>query len=229
MSDNDFIAPFAPPCTLEQEYSHGLAGLVFDCDGVLFDSKEANTAYYNHIRAAIGLPPMNRAEAAYAHMVSTTEALERMIPEELHKAAFAARDSLRYRDHFMSLMRPAPAVFDCLAALHGKGLRLALCTNRSDSVHDVLTHFGMDRFFSPVVTISRAKPKPYPDGLLQIAEEWRAPACDIAFVGDSLVDQQASAAAGVPFWSFANPDLHARLHVDSFSQLGEMLLPVLRS
>ncbi len=220
---------FTHPCALKEEYARGLAGLIFDCDGVLFDSQEANDAYYNRIRSMVGLPPMTQTEADYAHMVSTDEALKRMIPEGLLSAALEARNSLRYRDNFMALMRPAPAVFDFLGSLQKKGLRLALCTNRSDSVRDVLAHFGMQRYFEPVITISRAKPKPDPDGLQQILEEWKAMSCQVAFVGDSLVDQQASSAAGVPFWSFANPDLHARLHVDSFAQLGEMLLPVLRN
>lgn len=208
---------------LTEDAARAITGLIFDCDGVLFDSKEANTAYYNHIRYAVSLPPMTQEEAAYSHMVSTDEALERMIPEALRAEACLAREKMRYRDTFMTLMQPSPHVVSFLRFMKDKGVRLALCTNRSDSVHDVLRHFGMDDFFSPVMTITHAPPKPAPHGLLKIVESWDALPSAVVFVGDSLVDQQAANAADVPFWSFANPQLSARLHVTSFKELMELM------
>ncbi len=35
-----------------------LRAIVFDCDGVLFDSKEANVKFYSHILERVGLPPV---------------------------------------------------------------------------------------------------------------------------------------------------------------------------
>ena len=203
-----------------------LTGLIFDCDGVLFDSKEANTAYYNHIRSAVSLPPMTQDEAAYSHMVSADEALERMIPKELQEKAKIARDKTKYRDTFMALMQPEPHMLSFLQSMKKNGIRLALCTNRSDSVHDVLHHFGLEDIFSPVMTITHAPPKPDPHGLLKIIGAWETTQASVAFVGDSLVDQLAADAAKVPFWSFANPQLSARLHVSSFKELTELMQPM---
>lgn len=42
--------------------------VIFDCDGVMFDSREANRAYYNHILAAFDCPPMNEEELGYVHI-----------------------------------------------------------------------------------------------------------------------------------------------------------------
>ena len=36
--------------------------VIFDADGVLFESAESNMAYYNAIFAAIGEPPLNPDE-----------------------------------------------------------------------------------------------------------------------------------------------------------------------
>ena len=36
--------------------------VIFDADGVLFDSTESNTSYYNAIFAQMGEPPMNPEE-----------------------------------------------------------------------------------------------------------------------------------------------------------------------
>ena len=208
---------------LENKPSQTLRGFVLDCDGVLFDSKEANTAYYNHIRFAVKLPPMTDEEATFSHMLSTDEALERMIPPGLREEARRAKQSTKYRDTFMGMMQPSPYMYSFLREMEQAGLRLALCTNRSDSVHHVLAHFGIGHYFSPVMTISQVPPKPSPQGLLEIVEAWGTTPDAIVFLGDSLVDQQAAAAAGVPFWSYDNPQLSAEIHVSDFKQLGDIL------
>lgn len=200
-----------------------IRGIIFDCDGVLFDSKDANTAYYNHIRLAVHLPPINEEEAAFSHMVSADEAIERLIPRELLTEAFEARDRARNFGKFITMMQPAPHVFTFLDSLKLRGLSLALCTNRSDSVHNVLENFGMETYFSPVMTISHARPKPAPEGLFEILKAWNAPPESVIFLGDSLVDQQAAASAGVPFWSFNSPELTAQMHVSSFKELDDII------
>lgn len=212
------------PARISQESSSArIKGLVFDCDGVLFDSKQANTAFYNHIRFAMHLPPMTDEEAAFSHMVSTDQALERMIPDELQPEAFRIRGTIKYKDHFMAMMQPAPHMLQFLRSMKTAGVPLALCTNRSDSVYDVLGHFAMEEYFSPIVTITHAPPKPSPQGLLQIVETWNTTPDAIVFLGDSLVDQQAAAAAGVPFWSYGNPQLPAKMHISGFKELEEIL------
>ena len=211
------------PITLENRSAQCLRGLVLDCDGVLFDSKDANTAYYNHIRSAVKLPPMTDEEAAYSHMVSADEALEHMIPQELQAEAQRAKLSTEYRDTFMGMMQPSPYMYSFLREMEQAGLRLALFTNRSDSVHYVLNHFGISHYFSPVITISQVQPKPSPQGLLEIAKVWEATPDSLIFLGDSLVDQQAAVSAGVPFWSYDNPQLAAEIHISDFKQLGDIL------
>lgn len=198
-------------------------GLVLDCDGVLFDSKVSNTAYYNYIRHAVQLPPMTEEEAAYSHMASTDQALERIIPDVLKEEAQRARQTVPYRDAIMPLMQPAPYMVSFLQNMRAMGLRLALCTNRSDSVYDVLRHFAIDSYFSPVITITQVQPKPSPQGLLKAAAMWGVSADSIIFLGDSLVDQQAAAAAGVPFWSYDNPGLTAAIHISGFKELDEIM------
>ena len=40
-------------------------GVIFDCDGVLVDSVEANMAFYNAIRKKLGLPELNAEQREY--------------------------------------------------------------------------------------------------------------------------------------------------------------------
>ena len=47
-----------------------IAGLVFDCDGVLFDTRDVNRFYYNHILEELGLAPMTpKKRYAFMHTV----------------------------------------------------------------------------------------------------------------------------------------------------------------
>ena len=198
------------------------AGLIFDCDGVLFDSKDANSAYYNHIRAALGIAPMDEAEASWAHMASTKEVLEAMAGPERFDEAMEIGRHTSYSNLFMPLMIPEPGMREFLVRAKGAGLRLALCTNRSDSVRKVLDHFDLP-FFDPVITVTQAPPKPDPHGLLSILQIWGAGREEVAYVGDSLVDEQAGRAANIPFVAFKNPGLAAALHVDNYAAFARTL------
>ena len=55
--------------------------IIFDCDGVLFDSRYANEAFYNHIRRNFHLPPLTPAELEYVHMATAEESVNYIIPD----------------------------------------------------------------------------------------------------------------------------------------------------
>ena len=66
--------------------------VAFDCDGVMFDSREANRAYYNHLLEHFHLPAMTPQQLAYAHMHTVDEALAHLIPDDaVRNAAHAYR------------------------------------------------------------------------------------------------------------------------------------------
>ena len=56
-------------------FPRGLAGVVFDCDGVMIDSRDANRVFYNTVLAELNLPPMGPEEESYAFMATAGEAL----------------------------------------------------------------------------------------------------------------------------------------------------------
>jgi phosphoglycolate phosphatase-like HAD superfamily hydrolase len=207
------------PCFAGDLFADGLRGLVFDVDGVLFDSRASNTSYYNLIREALHLPPLSGDEEEYCHMASTRESLDHIIPPGRREEAEKACLHINYRERILPLLGPEPGLFDALRQLRRWGIRMAICTNRSDSVTDLLRHFHLDAFFCPVKTVDNSDPKPSPGGLLSIVREWGVAPGQIAFVGDSLVDQQAAAGGGVPFWSFRSRDLSAQVHFTDFFAL----------
>lgn len=206
----------------DPRFLEGLTGLVFDCDGVLFDSWEVNKAYYNAIRKGLGLEPMDPEMEHYVHAHAVNESVARITPAGRLDEAQAVRASLDYRE-LIHLMRPAPGLAHMLDAARGAGLRLGVFTNRTTTMELVLDTFGLDHFFEPVVTARDVAPKPAPDGLRRILGRWRATAGQVAFVGDTVLDQRAARRAGVRFWAYRAPALAADLHIDDFWCLGRHL------
>jgi len=200
-----------------------LAGVVFDCDGVLINSRSANMAYYNRIRALAGLCPMSPEEEEYAHMHSVQETLLRIFPPSLHQRLRELANKVDYARDILPMVQLEPGLLACLDSLRTHGLRLAVCTNRGSGMNDVLDSFNLRPYFEPVMTVAQVKAKPAPDGLLRIAESWQRPPEDLVFVGDSLLDAMAAEAAGMAFCAYRNPQLQALGHVDSFAELENVL------
>jgi len=196
-----------------------IRGVVFDCDGVLFDSRDVNRHYYNHILSALGLAPMSLEDEDYAFMHTVDTAMARIIPADLLPKAAQVQGHMTY-DDFIDRMVPESGLFELLHALEKLGVRMAVNTNRKNSMEKVLARFDLTRFFHPVMTAAKVTlPKPDPEGLRRIVETWGLPAQEMAYLGDSSVDQETTDRAGVPFWAYRNRNLRAQLHVDSFHEL----------
>jgi HAD superfamily hydrolase (TIGR01509 family) len=203
--------------------SDRIAGVVFDCDGVLIDSRVSNMAYYNRIRAIGGLGPMNPEEEAYAHMHSARETLAHIFPPAMHGRLRELARQVDYEREILPLIHPEPGVHACLDALSACGLRLAIFTNRGGGMGAVLDSFNLRPYFDPVMTVADVQAKPAPEGLLRIAESWKCAPEDLVFVGDSLLDALAAEAAGVCVLEYRNPRLQAWGHVDSLAELEQRL------
>mgnify|MGYP001766878864 CR=1 FL=1 len=201
-----------------------IRGVVFDCDGVLFDSRDVNRYYYNHIRTELGLPAMSQEEEDYAFMHTVDAALLRIIPHDLMPRARDVQHHMTYSD-FIDRMIPEPGLFELLAELDRLEVRMAVNTNRKNSMELVLERFGLTRFFDPVMTAAKvSRPKPDPEGLRSIVETWGLDVQTLAYIGDSQVDQETTDRAGVPFWAYRNPELLAELYVDSFHELRQWFM-----
>lgn len=182
----------------------GLRGVIFDCDGVLFESHRANLAFYNAVLDYFGEAPVRPEETARAHLCHTAASprvLETLLGNERAAAGLAYAASLDYRQ-FIPFMTPEPGLQPSLAQL-AKTLPLAVATNRGRSVRAVLKHFALEDFFSVVVTSKDvAAPKPSPDMLLLALQQLKLAPEEVLFVGDSELDQAAARAAGIRFVAY---------------------------
>jgi len=195
----------------------------FDCDGVMFDSSQANRSYYNHILQQFGLPPMTDHQFAYAHMHTVDEAL-RFILE--------TSDQLEAVQQYRRRMSYDPFIRDMVMEPHLRALlkrlrptyKTAVATNRTNSMGRVLEEHGLETLFDKVVTASDvSRPKPFPDELLALLDHFGIAPSQMIFIGDSELDAVAAAQAKVPFVAYGNPRLEALAHIQRLEQVSDIL------
>jgi len=197
----------------------GLKGIIFDCDGVLFDSRDVNIKYYNMIKDALGLSPMNKEEEEYVHMHSVMESLCFIVPEELHSKLSEARQRITYKT-LIPYMRMEDGLLSLLQFLKQKKIACSIFTNRTTTMEVVLEYFNLVHYFNCVISASSvACSKPHPEGIFKILRRWNLSARDVVFIGDSDLDQKAASLSRITFWSFKNQDLQADMYIPDFNTL----------
>lgn len=191
----------------------GVKVVAFDCDGVMFDSREANRAYYDRLLAHLGLPAMTPDQLAYAHMHTVDEALAHIIPDDAaRRAAHAYRRELGYLP-FLRYMQMEPGLVPLLERLRPR-YPTAVATNRTDTMAHVLAENRIEHLFDLVVCALDVQfPKPHPEALIKVIDHFAVAPAEVVYVGDSQVDATAAGAAGVTFVAYRNPDLAADHHI----------------
>ena len=197
--------------------------VIFDCDGVMFDSRDANRAYYNHILARFNHPPMDAAELEYVHMHHVMDSVShifRHYPGE-SEAAHAYRKSLDYTP-FLKYMYMEPDLVEFLNFLR-PGRKTAISTNRTTTMPAVLEIFQLAPLFDKVVTaLDVSRPKPHPEALHQILDHFAVQVTEAVYIGDSLVDREHTAALNMRLIAFKNKALSAEFHVERFMEIADL-------
>lgn len=204
---------------------NNIQAVVFDCDGVMFDTTKANKAYYNHILAKFGQAAMTEEQFAFTHMHTVDMAMDHLFPDEkLYAKAQAYRRTMTYAP-FFKYMEMEPALKGLLKALRPR-FKTAVASNRSDTMASVLSIHGLeDDFDMMVCSLDVTKPKPDPEMLLKVADHFGIRPDQALYVGDSILDQQAADAAGMPLVAYRNRELSsARNHIESLEELTGILL-----
>lgn len=204
---------------------NSVAGIVFDCDGVLFESRAANLAYYNAILEWFNEPPVESSDevrSQLCHTAASPEVLRILLGEGRVDTALDVARSLDYR-RFIPKMEPEPGVVETLSVLSAR-FPLAVATNRGGSMHEILEHFELAGFFRAVVTSRDVpRPKPHPDMLIEAARRLALEPRQLLFVGDSELDRSAAAAAGICFAAYRS-NLSGELQLASHQQLLDLFI-----
>ncbi len=200
--------------------------VVFDCDGVMFDTKAANTSYYNEILRFLGKPALTPEQFEYAHMHTVDETLAFLIDDdaELEKAG-AYRKTMSYIP-FIKDMIVEPYLKPLLRKLKPT-VKTAVATNRSDTMDHVLREHGLEECFDMVVTSLDVKhPKPHPESLIKIMRHFDLKPHELIYIGDSKLDEMAAKAALIPFVAYGNTNLTADYYISSLKEVEPLLYKI---
>jgi phosphoglycolate phosphatase len=197
--------------------------VIFDADGVLFDSTESNTAYYNAIFAQVGEPPMSPVEEKAGVFMSAPQVFELRAAGDQERIA-RMREVARTIDAtpFFDLFRPFPGLRSFLLQLKRR-YRIGLATNRSATIPGIIDYLGLTGVFDSVASVrDQVKPKPAPDILELCLKRAGVAAPDGVYVGDSEIDRIAAAAAQLNFIGVGQRVDHQNL-IEGLDQLPRAL------
>jgi len=197
--------------------------VIYDCDGVLFDSLEANTKLYNDLCARVGRGSLREEELKYVHTHTVFEALHFIFDQEegMEKKAL---ELLRLKQidlrEYVVYLKMEPHLLQTLEKLKEKGILRVINTNRTTSMKYIMEKYDLWQYFEMVVTALDVKnPKPNPESIQKIIQELNLNKEEAVFVGDSDVDQQTAKSSGVRFIAYKNREIANDLFIDDHFDL----------
>lgn len=193
--------------------------VIFDCDGVLVDSWNSTKHYFNSIRSAVGLGPMDEEQEHYCFVHTVPISVAYIVPKaDLEKALHAAR-TFPFEE-LESLVRLQPGVDGFLERLQQAGLVLGVVTNAGNEQHAILKHLGIHHRFDRIVTTEDVDHgKPSPEGIQLILNQFGLEPEQALFIGDSQLDRAAAQAAEVLFWGFGPLAPSDTVNLDRYDML----------
>ena len=197
--------------------------IIYDCDGVLIDSQRSNQAFYNHLLAHFGRPPLTPEQLEIVHAATSQEAVNFLFAGTPWLAA--AQEFQRQVDNtpFIALIQPEPHIREVLRQLR-PGYRTAIASNRGRSLPLVLQFLGLEGLFDLTVSCYEVThPKPHPECLQKILHHFQVSPEEALFLGDSEVDRLVAEAAGVPLAAYKNRSLPAPYHLQDHRELLRLL------
>lgn len=200
-----------------------LTAVIFDLDGVLFDSFEYNIAFYNHILSNLGLPPVPEHLKSVVHRETVHGSLRAVVGDgpDLRRAL----EFCRQMDiaSFVTRLKLFPGVRRTLTTL-GSRFRLAVATNRIHSARQALEYLELTDHFELVVTPTNAGvAKPDARFMDYTLARLELPRHGVVYIGDSSVDEQLCLASGVPMVAFRDRQLKAWAHAEAMEQIPPLL------
>ena len=175
--------------------------VIFDLDGTLLDTLEDLTDSVNYALTDAGYPGHTIEEVRMMVGNGVRTLMERAVPTgistEAFEAVFAAFKE-HYDQHCNDHTHPYDGIPELLHTLKAQGFRLAIVSNKVDSAVKTLRAL----YFNETIPVAIGEKegirrKPAPDTVVTALQELGASASDAVYVGDSDVDIQTAANAGM--------------------------------
>jgi phosphoglycolate phosphatase len=177
--------------------------VLFDLDGTLLDTLADIAHAANEALVRSGLP--EHPPEAYRRFIGDGVAtlFRRALPPEAVEEGLVERCVAAFRDAYERCWdrssRPYDGIPELLDALAGRGLALAVLSNKPDDFTRRCAEAFLGRW--PLRAVLGQRPgvprKPDPAGALEVADRLGIPAGRFLYVGDSAVDMETARRAGM--------------------------------
>jgi|SRR3989344_553336 len=200
---------------------------IFDIDGVLLDSFEANLKFFQDLMDRFGHRPPTRAEFPEIFHLSLWDAIKFVTKsesvEEIKKMWEAGRSrEVAYHLELLAMPEGAESVIITL----NKGYRLAIVTSRvNEAVYAAPQLARLKKYFSATVSYQdTANHKPHPEPLLLAAQKLGVMPEESVYIGDVSNDILAAKAAGMKVIIYSSNHLDgADFRTSTFTTLPELI------
>ena len=175
--------------------------VIFDLDGTLLDTLEDLRSSVNHALRAFGFPERSLEEIRTFVGNGVRNLMLKAVPGGADEARFEdvfAEFRRWYAVHWREVTCPYAGVVELMEELHGRGLKLAVVSNKSDAEVRKLC----EEFFGGILSAVRGEVpgvprKPAPDSVILVLESLGVERGRALYVGDSEVDVRTARNAGV--------------------------------
>ena len=210
------------------------ASVIFDLDGTLVDTAPLCAAIINEMLCERGSSKVVDESSARAFLTNGgAQLISGLLGSD---GGQIGADLARFRTLYSARRTPSdslyPGVGKGLRALTERGVQLAICSNKPQSLCDSIVSDLALSDHCPIVVGSLAGVplKPAPDLALIALAKLGAASEDCLYVGDSEVDRQTAASVGIPFlfvtYGYAEPGapINALARFDHFDQVVHFVL-----
>ena len=187
--------------------------VIFDLDGTLLDTIEDLKNAGNWICRKNGWPEHTTDEFKALVGHGMRNLVMQLMPEKRRSPLMVTYMLTLYMEsygaHYMDNTRPYEGMAELLAKMKVAGIKMAVCSNKSDQFsRDLIAHFFPDTFAVVRGKLEGVPVKPDPQGTLQVMELLGADPATTLFVGDSSTDvttgKNIGSATCAVSWGFRN-------------------------
>lgn len=209
---------------------------IFDLDGTLIDSAGDIQRALNLLLAEFDCAPLPLEEVREMIGDGASQLIVRGLAARQRTAPDVGAALRRFLEHYaaspIAETEVYPGVAKTLQRLQGRGITLAVCTNKPISLSEtILAQLDLAKYFSAVLGgDSRPYRKPDPRMLTELLQKFSVSPHQAVLVGDSEIDAATAQAAEVPFilvtYGYHRTSLDAiprRIAVDSFTKVGDFI------